>query len=313
LPHKANIKPALSAGLLLLGCSTAHAHPGWGIVVDSRGQIYFGDVIHNIVWRIDTNDVLDTFVTNVHSHALAVDSNGNVLGEHLRYISSNDTWEASLWSCKPDGKVTTTYGPAPGFPPSLVTDSDENRYSAAGVKDTTSFIVRQRSDGVVDTLAGGEWGQADGRRREAKLSRVGVMTFSADGALYFIDGLAVRKLAPDGTVSTLARDHPLFHTEVLPRLTAGGSHHLMGIATDEHLNVYVANQGNKRVLKISPDGEVTEFFHSSGIWTPTGVTVANGFLYVLEHGFIPPSTNKAPHVWRVGPSAQHQMLGKGSR
>ncbi len=60
------MKPA--AGLLLLMSATAFAHPGVGIVIDSRGNVFYTDLRQ--VWRIAADGSKSVAVLNVHSHEL---------------------------------------------------------------------------------------------------------------------------------------------------------------------------------------------------------------------------------------------------
>ncbi|MBA2704317.1 MAG: hypothetical protein H0U60_10740 [Blastocatellia bacterium] len=55
-------------------------------------------------------------------------------------------------------------------------------------------------------LAGGAYGQQDGKGAAAKFSSVGGMAFGPDGSLYLTDGAAVRKVTMDGVVTTVARE-----------------------------------------------------------------------------------------------------------
>ena len=54
------------------------AHPGIGIVKDSKGSIYYTDLKQ--VWKI-TNGNKTVVVPNVHTHELYVDKNDDLYGE----------------------------------------------------------------------------------------------------------------------------------------------------------------------------------------------------------------------------------------
>lgn len=55
-----------------------HAHPGVGIVKDSKGNIFFTD-LHQ-VWKI-SNGIKKIIVPDVHSHELYIDKDDNLFGE----------------------------------------------------------------------------------------------------------------------------------------------------------------------------------------------------------------------------------------
>ena len=85
-------------------CFAAHAHPGVGIVMDSKGNVYYTDLKQ--VWKIDTKGLKEVVVNNVHTHELAIDENDNLYGEHLWYEGEQvNTWGHYVWK----------YHPASGF------------------------------------------------------------------------------------------------------------------------------------------------------------------------------------------------------
>ncbi|TQD46148.1 gluconolaconase [Marilutibacter aestuarii] len=117
-------------------------------------------------------------------------------------------------------------------------------------------IRRIAPDGTVVTLAGGREGFLDGPARLAAFDTPSGLALDLAGNLYVADtgNHAIRKLHPDGTVSTLAgngrrgyRDGP--GTEA--QFDAP-----MGVAVDASGRVYVADTYNDRIRVIEPDGRV---------------------------------------------------------
>ncbi len=51
---------------------------------------------------------------------------------------------------------------------------------------------------------------------------------------------------------------------------------------DESKNVYLAYYGNREVIKISPDGAAGTILKSEKPWSPHGIDIYNGEIYVLE-------------------------------
>ena len=85
--------------------STAKAHPGIGIVRDSRGNIFYTDLKQ--VWKISTDGSKTIAVPHVHSHELFIDPSDNVYGEHLWYNGEKlDTWGHYVWCLHANGKYT---------------------------------------------------------------------------------------------------------------------------------------------------------------------------------------------------------------
>src|SRR5688572_23144493 len=78
-----NSRFAMKAALLFLISATMLAHPGVGIVMDSRGNVFYTDLSH--VWKIAPDGAKTIAVRGVHTHELALDSADNLFGEHLWY------------------------------------------------------------------------------------------------------------------------------------------------------------------------------------------------------------------------------------
>src|SRR5258707_2459558 len=58
---------------------------------------------------------------------------------------------------------------------------------------------------------------------------------------------------------------------------------LRGLAVDEHGTVFAAGVGCHVVVKISPDGKVETVLKAERPWSPTGVAVHRGEVYILEY------------------------------
>src|SRR5262245_19221519 len=97
------MKPFLAAGITLFAASTALAHPGWGIVQDSKGNVFFTDTKQ--VWKIAPDGTLSIALADVHTHELAVDADDNVYGEHLWYVGATQQWRHRVWRLAPNGSV----------------------------------------------------------------------------------------------------------------------------------------------------------------------------------------------------------------
>lgn len=139
----------------------------------------------------------------------------------------------------------------------------------AAYGDTTTFTGKPYD---------GDGGQAD----EALLDFPEDVAVDANGNMYIADTYndAVRKVATDGTISTLAGGGYGFSdgtgtdaSFALPR----------GIATDANDNVYVADTSNNAIRKITPAGVVTTLLNS-GLSAPYGIAIAGTTLFILDNG-----------------------------
>lgn len=275
------LKGGLVAFCLLLGINTGAAHPGWGIVVAPDGSIYLTDLEQ--VWKIDAAGVAQIFVKDVHTHDLYLDAKGNLYGKHEWYVEPSGTFHHRYWRANPAGHIETiSEKEASRFFDRW--DADGNRYQTHSDREKKSaWISRTDRAGNSEVLAGGPWGHADGMGRDVQFRLFGTSKWGPDNCLYVTNDGMVRKVTMAGTVSTIAGPDQGFPASIQknngqPRYSA-----LLGIAIDSERNVIVADIDQRKVFRITPDGQ-TEIILESGMgWLPSGVTLAGDDIYVLEY------------------------------
>ncbi len=110
---------------------------------------------------------------------------------------------------------------------------------------------------VVDTIAGGSWGYADGTGTAARFGSLQALAFDPAGDLVVSDYVnsRVRKVTPAGVVTTLAGSGTKAMLDG-PAATAAFNNP-WGITADNAGNVYVSEHANQRIRKIDPAGNVT--------------------------------------------------------
>jgi sugar lactone lactonase YvrE len=171
------------------------------------------------------------------------------------------------------GEVLTIAGSVePGFadgpaatarfngPQGIAVDTSGTLY----VADSGNHRIRVLSpQGDVMTLAGsGSPGLADGPGAQAQFNSPYDVAVDRAGTVYVADTLnyRIRRIAPDGTVTTLAGGGPVGEGEGDYADGPGDAARFAfatGIAVDEAGTVYVADTYNARIRAISPAGEVT--------------------------------------------------------
>jgi hypothetical protein len=284
----------------LLWASSLLAHPAWGIVVDRGGNVIFSDL--ETIWRIDVHGkltVLRPGVSGRHVHDISIDAAGNLYGADLSYLGELQGYRNAIWRMAPSGQLTWLIPAVQTLPrgAGVWRDRSGNTYAIEEDNHTRrqTLLVRRTPAGAVLVVAGGRYGHADGTGARASFSNVIGGAFGPDGSLYLADGATVRKVTPQGVVTTLAAglDTDTRAREVLDFAS------LMGIAAAPNGDVYVADFRNRRVLRIS-HGIVTITARAEPPWSPTGVAAGpNGDLFLLEYGFRPPGTWLMPRIRKV--------------
>ena len=292
-------------GQVFLLSTRLEAHPATGIVADRTGNVYFSDL--ETIWKLDANGKKSVFrpgVNGRHVHELSIDEEGNIYGADISYNPTNKTWPSNVWKMTPAGKFTylleTTEHPPRGM--SIWRDRAGNMYfiDQNNHTKTQTLLLRRGPDGTVTTLAGSAYGHKDGSGAAANFGSVGGMTFGRDGSLYLTDGTSVRRVLMDGRVTTIAKDLNFKTREDRPTLFGGAHGNLTGLTVDANGNVYAADAGNRRLLKITTDGKVEVVYRTEPPFFPNGVFATTaGEVYVLEVGFALPSTWSGPRVRKL--------------
>jgi dipeptidyl aminopeptidase/acylaminoacyl peptidase len=263
---------------LILLTFLAQAHPGIGIVRDSKGNIYYTDLIH--VWRITPEGEKSIVVREVHTHELSLDKNDNLYGEDLRYTGETDNrWFHSIWKRTRIGEVSSIERARPGFRNDygFAHDSFGNQYWI--YHETESTTIRRRTiGGTVSTLT-----------PDQDLGIINWVSVTDDGKTIFLaSSRALYKMTQTGHVETLLKDDNR------------GRHTLMGMSVLKDGSLYVADFGQQAVKKISKDGTVTIPIKTADPWSPSGVCAApDGTLWVLEY-----SDRNEARVRRIGPDGK---------
>jgi hypothetical protein len=267
---------------LALGLDTntsVYAHPGVGIVRDSRGNIFFTDLAH--VWRLASDGTKSVAVTNVHTHELCLDSADNLYGEHLWYEGdATKKWGHYVWRRSPDGRVEKVIPPTAGFLTnySFVRDVAGNMYWADRDASGGSAIRKRSLDGAVTTIL-----------QSALLHDIGFMTCSPGGTIYLIDRSDLVRVEPNGRMRVLA--------ERLSgdRLKVNQRHKVQGLCADDAGNVWAAVSERRVVKKVSPDGKVTVVARSTAPSRPNGVLATpDGHVWILEDSL--PNRARVRHI-----------------
>jgi sugar lactone lactonase YvrE len=126
----------------------------------------------------------------------------------------------------------------------------------------------------------------------------------ADGSVFVSTWNAVLKVNGDGAVTSVANPGVVKDCDMDPADHNPSNHspHLRGLAVDERGTVYAAATSCHRLLKIAPDGKVEIVLKAERPWSPTGVALRGGDVYVLEYTNANGGANEGwlPRVRRLG-------------
>jgi hypothetical protein len=237
------------------------AHPGSGIVVDRRGEVYFLDTGSG-VWKIDLQGKL-TQLPGPRFHWLALDADDCFSTAHLPAGAGGD--------------ITRV-----GMSPTLLVASD---YPVAIGTSGLLYYPSYTSGSGLQLM---ELTPANHTRMLTNLSAVGTrdlrwlngLAAGTDGSLYYTEDDAIRRINARGEVSTVVAK-PKIPTCVS---IAGSSRPMLrGLAADSNGTIYVAASGCGSLLKVSARGQVTTVHQLQSPWTPTAVALFKDNVYVLEY------------------------------
>lgn len=227
-----------------------------------------------------------------------VDSQGNL------FIT--DQSNHLLRKITPEGIVSTFAGSTAGFldgvgtaakfyyPAAMAIDALDNLY----VADWNNHRIRKITpDGTVTTYAGSTAGYLDGAAATAKFNGPTGLGIDNLGNLYVADysNNRIRKIDTLGQVTTVAGSGAAGSAD--GNGTSASFNHPAVVAVASDNTLFVTDEGNHKIRKVSPSGEVTTYAGtgtmgamdgnagSAAFKNPTGITVgSDNTFYVADYG-----------------------------
>ncbi len=263
--------------------STARFNFPAGVVIDASGNIIVADRANHRIRSINTDGMVRTIAGSETGFAngasatakfnvptgVAIDASGNII-----VADSNNH---RIRRIAPDGTVSTIAGTGTiGFGNGIFADgaSATARFNnptgvaidvSGNIIIADSFNHRIRSitpDGMVRTIAGSETGFVDGASATAKFNVPTGVAIDASGNIVVADrnNHRIRRIAPDGTVSTIAGTGTtgfgngdfIDGASVTARFRSP-----FGVAIDASGNIIIADSLNHRIRRIASDGTVS--------------------------------------------------------
>ncbi|MHA4810825.1 hypothetical protein ACX0G9_22145 [Flavitalea flava] len=240
------------------GAAAQFNHPN-AIAIDAAGNLYVADAGNNRIRKITPGAVVSTiagdgYVTTLYQPlGVGVDASGNVYiadsyNSRIGKLGSSGFSVLAGSTAGGPGYVDGT-GTAAKFndPNGVVVDAAGNVF----VSDWGNFLIRKITPaGVVSTFAGSVEGFADGTGSAAKFEHLSGPAIDAAGNIYVADigNNRIRKITPEGVVSTVAGGAPLGYLDG-PVATAQFANPY-AVAVDAAGNIYVSDMDNNLIRKI---------------------------------------------------------------
>jgi len=287
-----NMKKLIAVCILSILCSiSAEAHPGIGIVMDSKDNVYYTDLTH--VWKISPNGIRSIAVKNVHTHELYLDDQDDLYGEHEWYEGeATDKWGNYVWCLSKDGVLEKTVQDIEGLL--------DNNTLVRNVEGTTYWAERS---GEIQQLHKQTSTGTNTLLTEHNFKDIRWLYFSkTDNALYVVDHLKIKKVTTLGKVLVIADN---LKEAGPPFEGVADRHYIFGIWTDKNNDLYLALYGASKVKKISANGKITTVFESQKGWSPCGgMMTTNGVLWIMEF-----SDKNTTRVRKVDPNGKNTVYG----
>ncbi|MBD2871898.1 NHL domain-containing protein [Paenibacillus arenilitoris] len=313
--------------------ASAHINIVYHIAVDAAGNLYFADSSNHVIRKVDTSGIITTVAGRPGVEAnwsipsgdggpatsatlrfpggVTFDSAGNMyiteLGyERVRKVDTNGIISTVAGSSTGAQGYAGDGGPATSAllnnPVDVAVDSAGNLYIAEIFNHTIRKV--DQTTGIITTVVGtgasgfsGDGGPAT----SAQLNTPYSVDFDDSGNLYIADlnNNRVRKVETSGNISTVAGTGVAGYSGDGGPATAANMWNPIGLAVDDDGTLYVAENSNHIVRKISPTGIITTVagtgtFGDSGdggpakaaqLRVPLGIDLDhNGNLFVADRG-----------------------------
>jgi serine/threonine-protein kinase len=200
---------------------------------DTGTAAHFNITMHMAIDRRDNIFLPDYDMSNIH-HLREVTPAGVVTTLQIQDNTGiSDNSNGSIWYDYP-----------------IAVDSADNLYVASGMG---TLIKKVTPQGNVSIFAGSIIGGVqDGVGSQAGFGHIADMTCDAAGNLWVLDnfGVSIRKVTPNGAVSTIVGPGAMGYADG-PAATAQFKYP-SGIAVAKDGSIYVVDNGNFRIRKITP-------------------------------------------------------------
>jgi len=271
------LKQFTFALLLILSFSVqANAHPWGGLVIDNEGNIYFTFICpieddnnhYACVWKISASNKM----------------------QHILKAKSSPSDIILTRNLKREVFAAERSGRSPNYNNKLwLIDKTQNQLLIPSTSNQDQFHIQSLAINNKKEIYFSKEGSLNFRDSLSKVSTfiderfgpIGLtawgpneeLYFMADDDIYIYDGNQFKLL-----ISDLKKRNP----EDLP---FSGANIFFDMIVDKNRNVYLAYYGNREIIRITPDGNAKSILKSEKPWSPHGIDIFEGEVYVLESTF----------------------------
>lgn len=218
---------------------SAQLYDPFGVALDASGDLYIADELNNRVRKVSLNGIITTVAGN---------GTAGFAGDGAAAV------DAELH-----------------FPLNVAVDNAGNLY----IGDQFNNRIRKVTPaGIISTFGGG--GNASpgdgGPATSAVLAGPSGMAIDSQGNVYVAEryGMRLRKIAPDGTLSTVAGNGTQGFSGDGGPATSAQLYLPSDVTLDPTGNLYIADSGNNKIREVSSSGTITSIAPGNG---PTGVAL----------------------------------------
>ncbi|MDR2209491.1 MAG: hypothetical protein LBE22_11035 [Azoarcus sp.] len=251
--------------------SAARFNDPTGIVIDAAGNLYVTDTENNRICKVTPKGEVSTLAGGKQGDTdgagseaqfrepthITIDAAGNL------YVTERH--RQSIRKVTPEGEVSTLFGSKASFA-YRQTNYAHFKHLRGITADATGNLYVAEEFGILKITPKGEisthvesevvnWSATSGGYMDCiPLCYPNGITMDAMGNLYVTDNHGIIKLTPEGEFDTLAGDVEGFGDG---KGSAAQFNSPVGITIDKAGNLYVADTLNRRIRKVTPEGEVS--------------------------------------------------------
>ncbi|MGJ5814864.1 DUF3472 domain-containing protein [Paludibaculum fermentans] len=248
--------------------------------VNSSGELYIADSYNHAIRKISSDGTISTVAGTGErgysgdggpANRAQLNSPNGIALDHAGRLLIADTGSRLVRVVGTNGTITTVAGnggngnTGDGGPAASAEISSPSGVAVDNggrilIVDKTNQRIRTVSGGIIGTIAGAAF-------REgvpavfAGLNQPGAVAKDAQGNVYIADSgnHSVRKVATDGSITTLAGTGVSGYSGDGGRATNARLNQPAGVAVDSSSAVFIADSLNHRIRKVAADGTITTF------------------------------------------------------